>query len=258
MTDSAVPQTPQARPAPSSARAVAALLRADATVLVRSRQVLLLNLVVPVVILFITNRGRFGDSGFLIGMALTYGLLSSGLIGYSTTVARDREVGVFQRLRVTPAPPWAIMASRLAVQFAADLAMAVIVMVVGSFLHNVVFSAVEYLLILMVSLLGAAVFLAIGQALVGLVRSVGVINAVARLLYIALFLTGILGSTGILGEDFKNFAAWTPVGALMDLFGAVTSLAAWTAQNTWQMVALLAYTAVFSGIGIRWFRWEAA
>ncbi|WP_430296945.1 ABC transporter permease [Sinomonas sp. B1-1] len=245
--------------APSTALAVRALLTADATVLVRSRQVLLLNLVVPIAILFLTNRGRLStDAGFLIGMALTYGLLSSGIIAYPTTLSRDREAGVFQRLRVTPAPTWAIMGSRLAVQFAADLVMGVVVLIVGSIQHQTVFSAGEYALILAIALLGAAVFLAIGQALVALVRSAGVVNAVARVLYIVLFLTGILGATGLLGDDFRNIAAWTPVGALMDLFGAVGNLAVWSAQNTWQAVALVGYAAIFAGIGIRWFRWEPA
>ena len=252
-------RAPEAARAPSTPLAVRALLTADATVLLRSRQVLLLNLIVPLAILFITNRGRFStDAAFLIGMALTYGLLSSGIIAYPTTLSRDREAGVFQRLRVTPAPTWAIMGSRLAVQFAADLVMGVIVLIVGSIQHQVVFSAAEYLLILGISLLGAAVFLAIGQALVALLRSAGVVNAVARVLYIVLFLVGILGATGILGDDVKEIAAWTPVGALMALFGSMSDLASWTAQNTWQTVALFGYAAVFAGIGIRWFRWEAA
>ena len=34
---------------------------------------------------------------------------------------RDRELGVLQRLRVTPAPNWMIMASRLIVQVAVNL-----------------------------------------------------------------------------------------------------------------------------------------
>jgi ABC-2 type transport system permease protein len=172
-------------------------------------------------------------------------------------VARDREAGVFQRLRVTPAPSWTIMASRLTVQFAADLGMAVVVLIVGSMLHGVIFTAGEYALILVISLLGAAEFLAIGQALVGLLKSLGTINAVARLLYIALFLTGILGTTGILGNDFQTFSEWTPVGALMDLFAAAADAAAWSVQNTWQLLACFGYAAVFAVLGIRWFRWEA-
>ncbi|MCH6468934.1 ABC transporter permease [Sinomonas terrae] len=233
------------------------LLRADATVLLRSRQAFVLNLAVPILILIVTNRGgRLGNPGFLIGMALTYGLLSSALIGYSITVARDREAGVFQRLRVTPTPTWAIMASRLAVQLAANLIVSVIVMIVGSIMHSTTFSFGVYLLMFAVSLLGAVVFLSIGQALVGLVKNATAVNAVGRVLFILLILTGILGSTGILGDDFKNFASWTPVGALINLFSAVLNTSAWGADQTDGIIASIGYIVVFAGIGIRWFRWE--
>ncbi|MEZ2388399.1 ABC transporter permease [bacterium RCC_150] len=232
------------------------LLRADAMVMLRSRQALVLNFVLPIVILVVTNRGKLGNPGFLIGMAITYGLLSSALIGYSITVARDREAGVFQRLRVTPTPSWAIMVSRLGVQLATNLIVAVVVLFVGSIMHNTVFTAAEYLLMLLVSLLGAAVFLSIGQAIVGLIKSAMAINAIGRVLYILLILTGILGSTGILGEDFKNFAAWTPVGALINLFSAVLSLAPWGWAEAQALIASFAYVVVFAGIGIRWFRWD--
>src|SRR5664279_2839049 len=97
------------------------LLRADFTVLVRSGRTLILNIVLPIFILFITNQhAANGSAGsvlvsalFSIGLALTYGLMASSLIGYSLSISRDREAGVFQRLRVTPAPTWAIMTSRL-------------------------------------------------------------------------------------------------------------------------------------------------
>ncbi|MEA5455570.1 ABC transporter permease [Sinomonas sp. JGH33] len=242
---------------PSISLTLRSLLRADTAVLFRSRQALVLTLLLPLIILFVTNRGgRLGDPGFLIGMAITYGLVSSALIGYSTTVARDREAGVFQRLRVTPTPAWAIMVSRLAVQLAANLAVSIVVMIVGSIMHGTSFTAGEYLLMLVVSLLGAAVFLSIGQALVGLIKSVTAINAVGRILFIALILTGLLGSTGVLGEDFKNVAAWTPVGALINLFSAVLHVAPWGSDETAALIASFGYIVVFAGIGIRWFRWD--
>ncbi|MDQ4501605.1 ABC transporter permease [Sinomonas sp. ASV322] len=245
-----------ASPMPQLGLTLRSLVRADATVLLRSRQALILNFVLPIIVLVVTNRGRFGNPGFLIGMAITYGLLSSALIGYSTTVARDREAGVFQRLRVSPTPTWAIMASRLGVQLATNLAVAVVVMVVGSIIHSTAFTAGDYLLILVVSLLGAAVFLSLGQALVGLVRSATLINAIGRVLYILLILTGILGSTGILGDDFKTFASWTPVGALINLYSAVLNLVPWGSDETTALIACLGYIVVFAGIGIRWFRWD--
>lgn len=100
--------------------ALRTLLRADATVLLRNRQALLLSIVLPVAMLFITGAGsgrrRVLDPGYLIGLAITYGLMAAGLFGYPMAVARDRESGVFQRMRVTPVPMWTVSVSRIAVR----------------------------------------------------------------------------------------------------------------------------------------------
>ena len=239
------------------------LMRADFLVLVRSGRTVILNLVTPLLILFITsinhqqNRNlTFGGPAFVIGMAITYGLVSSSLIGYSATVARDREVGVLQRLRVTPAPTWTIMASRLIVQVIANTIMTVIALVAGSIIHQVVFTPVAYVLLFLVSILGGAVFLSLGQALVGLVRSVTTVNAVGRILFIFLILLGLLGASGVLGDTLRNVSTWTPVGALSQLFSAVLNLGSWSLTDTGCLLACFGYVAVFAFIGIRWFRWD--
>lgn len=255
MTDTAVARPP-------IGLTLRSLLRADVTVILRSRQTLILNLAVPLLILIITNfAGRksqsalgTGGAALMIAMALSYGLLSSALMGYSITVARDREAGVFQRLRVTPTPTWAIMLSRLLVQFAAAIATVIIVIVVGGIMHGLQDSFGTYLLIFLVAVYGAAMFLGIGQAIVGLIRSAGAVNAVGRALFVVLILIGMLGVSGILGDTLSSLATWTPVGALVTLFTAVQSAAAWTSDDGW---AIGAYLVVFAGIGIRWFQWEA-
>ncbi len=240
------------------------LMRADFLVLTRSGRTLVLNFATPLLILLITsinhakNRNlTFGGPAFVIGMAITYGLVSSSLIGYSATVARDREAGVLQRLRVTPAPTWTIMVSRLVVQIIANTLMTIVALVVGSIIHLVVFTPLAYVLLFAVSLLGGAVFLGMGQALVGLVRSVSTVNAAGRILFVVLILLGLLGASGIFGDTLKTISLWSPVGALSQLFSAVLDLGSWSLTDTWCLLASLGYVAVFGFIGIRWFRWEA-
>lgn len=239
------------------------LLAADTQVVLRSRQTLILNLFVPLLILVVTDRGR--DSaltaqgpGLLIAIALSYGLISSALMGYSITIARDREAGVFQRLRVTPTPTWAIMLSRLLVQFAAAIATSIIVIVVGSILHSVVFSAGTYAAMFGIAVYGAAMFLGIGQAIVGLIRSTMAVNAVGRVLYIVLILLGLFGYSGVLGTTLTNIARWTPVGVLITMFTAAQNLSAWAWTDTGAALACGGYLVVFAGIGIRWFQWESS
>jgi ABC-2 type transport system permease protein len=112
-------------------------------------------------------------------------------------------------------------------------------------------------LVLLVSILGGAVYLSIGQALVGLVKSADTVSAVARVLYIALIVLGTLGLAGALGSAWKSIARWTPVGTVMTLFGGVLNLSAWSGRDTLSLVVSVAYIVVFAGIGIRWFQWVA-
>lgn len=237
--------------------ALRSLLRADFTVLMRSRQGVVLNLLVPLIFVIVTSFGKraFADPGLLIGLAITYGLMSAGMLGYSLAVSRDRDIGVFQRLRVTPTPTWAIMGSRIIVQLVSALVMSVIVLVLGSILHSVTFGWGQYAGMLAVSVLGSLVFLCLGQAIVGVFPSATTVAAVGRVLYILLLLAGILGTTGVLGDGFQAFAAWTPVGALTHLYSVALG-AGWTTDTTDGLIASVLYILVFAYLGIRHFRWD--
>ena len=240
--------------------AIASLLRADSLVLLRSRVSVVLSLLLPIVILVATSLGknptRLGSAGTAIGLALTLGLITSCLLGYSLTLAHDRDIGVLQRLRVSPAPTWTIMTSRLVVQLISNLIASTIVVIVGAILHGVTLDIGQYLLVLCCAVVGAAVFLALGQALVGLVQSTSAINAIGRTLFIVLVLLGVVGATGVLGDTLQSIAGWTPVGALMILFSDVIDQAGWSAQDAYALIACAGYIIVFSFVGIRWFRWE--
>jgi ABC-2 type transport system permease protein len=149
------------------------------------------------------------------------------------------------------------MASRLAMQSVANLIIALVVVIVGTRLHHISPSVGQYALVLLVAVLSGAVYLSVGQALVGLVKSADTVAAAARVLYIALILLGTLGLAGTLGSAFESIARWTPVGTVMTLFAAVLNLSAWSARDTLSLVVSVAYIVVFAGIGIRWFQWDA-
>ena len=237
------------------------LLRADFSVLVKNRRSLLLSLLLPVLLLLVTNneRGelRLGGSLLIVGLCITYGLVSTSIMGYALSVARDREKGVFQRLRVTPASTWTVMTSRLTVQMVANLVIALVVLIVGARIHHLSLSADQYLLVLAISVLGGAVFLAIGQALVGLVRSSDSVNSAGRILYLCLVFLGLLGLEGSLGPTMQSIAQWSPVGAMMSLYAGVLDLSRWTGHDTLSLVACVGYVAAGAAVGIRWFHWDA-
>ena len=260
-SSSAAPSPPDPTTGPPLRLMVSSLLRADFLVFLKHRRALIISLVLPVFVLLSTSGNKathkFGGAEFVIGLAISYGLLSTALIGYALTTARDREKGVFQRLRVTPAPTWAIMSSRLAMQVMANLIIAIGVVIIGSLIHHISPSPGQYILVLLVSVLAGAVFLSLGQALVGLVKSADSIQAVARVLFAVLILLGILGQSGALGTFWSSVARWSPVGAVMTLFAGVLNLHAWYSRDTLSVLACLGYIVIFAGIGIRWFQWDA-
>lgn len=241
--------------------ALTSLLRADFSIMVKNRRAVVLSLLLPIILLVATNSGRatqhLGGSLVIIGLCIAYGLAATGMLGYALTVARDRDQGVFQRLRVTPTPTWALMGSRLAVQVVANFIIAIVVLVIGSHLHNVSISASQYVLVLVISILGGAVFLGIGQALVGLTKSADTVNAGGRILFGALIFLGLFGASGALGSTWETISRWSPVGVVMELFAAVLHLSTWNHTDTLYVVACLGYAIVFSAVGIRWFQWEA-
>jgi ABC-2 type transport system permease protein len=246
---------------PSTWSTLSALLRADATVTVKNRRSLLLSLLLPVVLLLATHAekatSKLGGAAFVIGLSIAYGLAATGLLGYALTVAKDRDQGVFQRLRVTPTPTWAIMASRLATQVAANLVISIVVLLIGSHLHNLSVSAEEYLLVLAVSIFASAVFLAIGQALVGLTKSADTVNAGGRILFAVLMFLGLFGASGTLGGVWESVSRWSPVGIVMRLFAAAQHISNWTGTDNLTLLAGCGYIIVCGLVGIRWFQWDA-
>src|ERR1700712_2189052 len=131
---------------PSTNTVMSALLRADFTTQWRNRKSFVLMLLIPVIILISWKPAipKLGV-GFALGTCITIGLTAIGLMGYSNSVARDRDKGVFQRLRVAPLPAWAIMVSRLTVQMAMIFVMTSLVFIAGYQIDQIKLSPAAYL-----------------------------------------------------------------------------------------------------------------
>src|SRR4029077_4141790 len=173
------------------------------------------------------------------------------------TVARDREKGVFQRLRVTPAPTWTIMTSRLLVQVAAIMGMAVLVLVAAGLFEGVSLTAEAYVLTFVCVIFSSALFLGVGQALAGLIKSADTLNAVGLIVYLPLFALGLFAHSTIFGTTFELISRWSPGGPAETLLTGAWKPSCWNSGAWLGLGARTAYSVVFAGIGIRWFQWGA-
>lgn len=259
VTEVAVAARGRRAPLPTWSASLTALLRADVEAQLRTYRSLIITFALPLIMLLVTGAGKrssaLGDADFRIALALTVGMVSTGTIGYSLAVARDRDGGVFQRLRVTPTPTWVIMASRWIVQLVQVFIMAVVVLAVGAIFVNVTLPAQDYVFTVLVALVGSAVFLSIGQAIAALIPSADTLNAMGRLLYVPLIGLSVFGNSDLLGTTFEMVSRWSPGGCLETMFSATMGSAPWTGETWAALLASFAYTVVFASVGVRWFRW---
>jgi ABC-2 type transport system permease protein len=244
----------------SPIKCLKALIRADFAVL-RTRNSVIMSVILPVFLLFVWNNkgtlSSYGGALAVFAIVISTGILSLSVMGYSIATARDRDKGVFQRLRVTPAPTWTIMLSRILVQEVTNLLIAVVVLLVGGHLYHVSLSLIDCVWILLVSLLAGIVFLSIGQAIVGLVKSADSISSIGRFVYIALLVFGLVGLSGGLGPTIETIARWSPLGTVIAVFEGIPQLGVWSFHTTAALLTCIGYIVVFGYIGINWFKWEA-
>ena len=244
---------------PNSSTAFSSLIRADFTTQWRNRRSVLMSLLVPLIIL-ISWKGLIAQVGgpFALSMSLTIGLTSIGIMGYAISISRDRDKGVFQRLRVTPLPTYFIMLSRLCVQLVMILLLTACVFIVGYKYDNILLSASGYALTFLTALLGGALYLGLGQMIVGLVKNAETVNSTSRLVYIALIMLGIFGELGMFGKQLQTAVVWSPFGTVKTILASGMELSTWNNETTMALLVTFGYTILFSFLGIKWFRWNSA
>jgi ABC-2 type transport system permease protein len=242
---------------PSTRTVFTALLRADLTANWRNRRASILVILVPVIIL-ISWKGLVDKLGgaAVLSNCITVGLTAIGLMGYSNSIARDRDKGIFQRLRVAPASNWAIMASRLTVQLVMITIMTLVLFIVGMKYDKIVMTPGGYALGFLVSLISGAVYLSLGQVIVGLIKNPEMVNVTTRLVYFAFIMIGMFGELGLLGHKIGDIVKYSPYGAVKRIVSAGLTPDTWNSQTTVSLLLTFGYTAVFTFLGVRWFRWS--
>jgi ABC-2 type transport system permease protein len=243
---------------PKTSAALASLLRADFKTQWRNRRSVVLLLLVPVIIL-ISWKGLIAKMGgpFALSTCITIGLTAIGLMGYSNAIARDRDKGVFQRLRVTPVPTWSIMVSRLVVQLLMILLVTTFVFIVGSEYDKVTLTPAGYALTYLTALVGGALYLGLGQMIVGLVKNAETVNSTTRLVYFLFIMVGMFGDLGVLGKELQKIIKWSPYGTVKNILASSMQPSNWDNTSTLALLATLAYALFFSFLGIKNFKWNS-
>jgi ABC-2 type transport system permease protein len=242
---------------PTTSNALNTLLRADFITQWRNRRSVVMVLLVPVIIAISWKSlvERFGGP-FVLSNCITVGLTAIGLMGYSNSIARDRDKDIFQRLRVAPIPTWTIMISRLIVQLVMILLVTVAVFVAGYYFDKISISMGGYLLAFICALIGGAVYLSLGQVIVGLIKNVETVSSTTRLVYFVFIMVGMFGELGVLGHEIGEAVKWSPYGTVKRIISDSLQSGSWNMHTSLALFATVGYTLIFSVLGINWFKWN--
>ena len=242
---------------PKTSTVITSLLRADFTTQWRNRRAVILTLVVPIIILT-SWKGLVAKAGgpFVLSNSITIGLFASGLMGYSNSVARDRDKGIFQRLRVAPVPSWAIMTSRLLVQLVMILIITTAVFIAGKDYDQITLTPTAYAFSYFTAIVGGAVSLSLGQMIVGWVQNPETVNSTTRLVYLAFIIIGMFGELGQLGDFVDNAVQYSPYGTVKTILSTSMEPGNWTNHTTTALLITIGYIIVFATFGIKWFKWN--
>jgi ABC-2 type transport system permease protein len=235
----------------------------EARLFLRERMIAIFALALPVVILLALGAMPFmrahqeGLNGqrvidiyipLLVGLALA-ALALNGLPGALGTY---RERGVLRRLSTTPVNPSVVLFAQLLVNLVAAVISIILLIVVGNLLLSVPMPKVPVGYALSVILMAASL-LAIGLVIAATAPSGRAAGGIGTLVYLPMLVSAGLWTPGFTPKVLQKVGEFTPLGAGVRAIGDAW-FGSWP-QPT-HLLVMAVYTAVFSFLAVRFFRWE--
>lgn len=235
----------------------------EAKLFLREPLTVVFTLALPLLFLFVlggvfgntANRGFYRGAGALDYYVPSYCALvwlSVGLLALPVHLVRYREDGVLRRLRASPAPPWTLFGSQIAVVFGISLVGSLMIIGLASvtydihFPHSVAGFAGAWLMC-------GVLFCALGMLLAAIPSSRGALGAGLGLFFVMMMLSG----AGPPPEVLKGAVHWVsnllPLTYMLRLIQDPWLGKPWSLADT----AVVAGFTVAAAIAARFaFRWE--
>lgn len=238
-------------------------LRAEQKLFWRSRELAFFTFLLPIVF-FLLLGSAYGDdeingvSGYqyLLAGMIGYGAASTTFAGLALLLVIRRESGVLKRIRATPLPPATYVAAVIASIILIFVVEATILIALGRFGYDVPVSD-SLLSLVLVVLLGAGSFAALGIGLTALMRSAEGSSAVVNALYLPLsFISGAFFSEDNFPEMLQALAAILPLSHLIRLARDVLVYDDSVWDHLGNVAVIAAWGLAGAIVAVRGFRWE--
>jgi ABC-2 type transport system permease protein len=238
-------------------------LRAEQLLYWRSRESAFFTFVMPLLFFLLLGsvygkdriEGVKGSHYLLAGM-IGYGAVATAFAGLTITLVIRRESGVLKRLRATPLPPATYIAAVLSSTLIVFAIEAVALIALGRALFGIGLPSRVGSLVLLI-LLGAGSFAALGLALTAAVRSAEGSSAVVNAIFLPMaFISGSFFSPHSFPAFLRAIADVLPLTYFIRIVRDVMVYHHQIWSHPSWVAAVAAWGAVGLVVAVRGFRWE--
>jgi len=197
---------------------------------------------------------------FIAPGLIVLSLMSNGLVGNASTMASWREKGVLARVQTTPLPVWQLLLSRIIMQSVIMVGQAALMLGTSVVVFNARYDWAGVLAATPAVIIGAVLFMAMGQAVAAVVSKVTTVEVVAQVINFPLmFLGGLWQPIDALPDWLESISRYLPSTLVADLV-RTPMLSTWGVEPSLPMwmglLGVAIYFAVSVFIGARFFKWK--
>jgi ABC-2 type transport system permease protein len=228
----------------------------------RNWKALAITLGMPFFMLFsfwVPSLGGDAESKQLMQLLFPAIILLSAImpgLTQATRLTRWREQHIFQRFALTPVPLANLMLGTAFTQILIGVGQGLLMLLFGVLLVKLNLSALHMLAVLGTMMLAGAAFIAFGSLIAAFCRKSDIAGymfffSVMPLIFLASF------PPEMLPESINAVTPWLPTSMAIEIIGPLFLYARFSDGALLAAAGLVAYTALFTLLSTRLFRWEA-
>jgi ABC-2 type transport system permease protein len=201
------------------------------------------------------NARDLGYIDFLVPGVLGLTIMNLGLFGVAFGFVQLKRTGTLRRLFATPTPPGYFLAAQVASRLVLGLIQLLILLLIGiAFGLHLIGSIFQLLL---VALLGAVIFLAMGFGIAGWAKNEDQAAPVANLVSLPmLFLSGTFFSRDAMPDFLASITSYLPLTYLNDAMRRIANDGAGLGDLGGDLLGMGIWAVVAFMIAVRLFSWE--
>ena len=183
-------------------------------------------------------------------------IMQTGIFSVVFVFVQLKQRGVLRRLMATPMRVSDFLTSQVATRLFMSAVQLVVLLAVGLFAFHIHFEGnVAYMLI--VAILGACIFIAIGLAISGYAKNEETAAPLANLISLPLmFLSGIFFPRSVLPGWLQTITQYSPLSYVSDALRSISVDGASLWAIRWDLIGIGVWLAISAAIAARLFRWE--